>query len=487
MPTGVSPRNTDLRALLLTSRTLHSATLGTLYKNITIPHSKIFRKFLTTIQQHPSLGTLVRRLDFSHFNPATLFSTASERAQAKNLTSETLLQCLELTPYLQEFLAQEHIDDDLNADVLRKLFLEMPRLQALDFCGCSSPSFRNAFQSILLAPWPSPSTPLSITRLSLHKCLSLPSAVFETLLPRLGHLTHLDVAGTRITDSALLSLAPTARLTHLNLAKCMHLSARAVVDFLGSHPAACSGTLVFLSVASDARTHQLLDVDDVTQLLRRLNKTASPSLRSLSLKGSKMSAEHMDLLRPLTKHLEELALGRRITIHDINRLFASDGAIAAAANKDVDAMDVDGEDAVDDWKPHTLRYLDVSDLTMAELDLTNLFDARACKILVTSDTKVSLGHDPRDDTNTLEVFEIGPEDVFPRLQRSSAALARMGWKASEFGRRAWLVRVHAPGTKSDDGRRGWKWGATYWGMRKIPVARQDVGGMYGSFMFARNL
>jgi len=39
--------------------------------------------------------------------------------------------------------------------------------------------------------------------------------------------------------------------------------------------------------------------------------------------------------------------------------------------------------------------------------------------------------------------------------------------------------------KRDDGAREWKWGATYWGMRKIPVARQEVGGMYGHYMFKR--
>ena len=97
-------------AMLLTSRTLHSATLNALYRNITIPHSRIFRKFLTHIAQNQELGTIVRRLDFSHFNPTSLFTTASERATTRNLTRETLLQCLNLTPYLREFLAQEYVD-----------------------------------------------------------------------------------------------------------------------------------------------------------------------------------------------------------------------------------------------------------------------------------------------------------------------------------------------------------------------------------------
>uniref|UniRef100_A0A8H7NDG4 Uncharacterized protein n=1 Tax=Bionectria ochroleuca TaxID=29856 RepID=A0A8H7NDG4_BIOOC len=104
LPTnGLTTRNADLMALLLASRSLHAATLNTLYRHITIPHSRIFRKFLSTITEYPALASIVRRLDFSHFNPSTIFSTASERAQTRNLTSETLAQCLELTPYLHEF------------------------------------------------------------------------------------------------------------------------------------------------------------------------------------------------------------------------------------------------------------------------------------------------------------------------------------------------------------------------------------------------
>lgn len=37
--------------------------------------------------------------------------------------------------------------------------------------------------------------------------------------------------------------------------------------------------------------------------------------------------------------------------------------------------------------------------------------------------------------------------------------------------------------EKDDGGRSWKWGARFWGMRKVPVARAEVGGMYGHYMF----
>ncbi|KAI0007959.1 hypothetical protein F4779DRAFT_469858 [Xylariaceae sp. FL0662B] len=451
---GLTTRNVDLMSVLLTSRTLHSATLNSLYKNITIPHSRIFRKFLTHVSQNPELGTIVRRLDFSHFNPNTIFTTAMERAATRNLTPETLLQCLELTPYLREFLAQEYVDDECSEAVLRKLFFGLDRLQGLDFCGCSSARFRSAFESVLTSDWPQT---LSISRLSLHQCISLPSTVFETLLPRLGQLTHLDLVGTRVTNKALLSIPHNANITHLNLAKCKLLTANVVIDFLAHHPAAKE--LKFLSLASDARSHQLLDENDLTKLIPILPR----SLRSLSLRGSKMNASHIDLLRPLTKHLEELAIGRNLKIADIDRLFVPDG-------------DPDDEDDISmqlDWVPHSLKYLDLSDYFASELDLGALF-ARTTSIM-------------KKYSAPLEVVEV-TDGLYPRLSKSPA-VSQSGWTVMEFGSRAWLVRTHKPEEEGprDPGFRSWKMGASFWGMRKIPVASAEVGGMYGSYMFKRKL
>ncbi|KAL7951089.1 leucine rich repeat domain protein [Trichoderma barbatum] len=433
-PNGLTTRNADLMSLLLTSRSLHAATLTTLYRHITIPHSRIFRKFLATITTYPSLATIVRRLDFSHFNPSMFFTTASERAQARNLTSETLVQCLKLTPYLQEFLAQEYIDDDLSADVLRQLFFNSPQLHALDFCGCSSVSFKNSFISALEDEWPET---LSITKLSFHKCLSLPSSVFEKILPRLPRLTHLDVAGTRITDQALLSIPVSARLTHLNLAKCKDLSAEAVLQFISSHPAAKS--LIFLSLATDASNHLLLGKDDVDQLLPKLPNT----LRSLSLRGSRMESSHLPELVRLSQSLEELALGRGLSMTDIHGLFYQ------------------GQKAL----PHNLKFIDISDI--------DTIIGSASELLAPASAP-------------LHVIEIG-ERSYERAAKANKNLERVGWTAKEFGSRYWLVRRNPDGTTQDNGSRLWKMGADSWGMRKVPVAVAEVGGMYGSFMFGRRL
>jgi len=448
-PNGIARRNVDLVSLLLTSKTMHLATLDTLYRHITIPHSKIFYKFLMHISERQALGTLVRRIDFCHFNPSQLFSTAAERKKAKNLTSETLLRCLELTPSVQEFLAQEYIDDDLSADVLRKLFLGLQNIKALDFCGCSSQDFRKAFSTIVEDEWPS--IP-SLERVSFHKCMTLAPMVFERILPSLPRLTHLDVAGTRITDAALMSIPRTARLTHLNIAKCKLLSARTVIEFLTNHPAAKN--LVFLSIAADARTDQPYRTEDINELLPILPKT----LKSLSLKGARMEEGHMDLLRPLTKHLEELSIGRGVKLQDVNRLLVPD-------ETDDVGMQVD-------WVPHTLKFLDLSDMWSNDLDL-NYMLGNECAVL-------------KSFSAPLTVVELA-EDVFKRVSKSLHTLERIGWRTSECGVRAWIVRQTPNGEMIDDGRRKWKMGAESWGMRKVSVAVVDVGGMYGSYMFGRRI
>lgn len=434
-PNGLTTRNADLMSLLMASRTLHQATLDTLYRHITIPHSRIFRKFLSTVTNYPSLASIVRRLDFSHFNPSTIFSSASERANTRNLTAETLARCLELTPYLQEFLVQEYVDDDLGPEVLRKLFFELPRMQAIDFCGSSSPAFRNSFKTILEEQWPEK---LNITRLSFHKCLNLPSAVFETILPRLHKVTHLDIAGTRVTDEALEAIPASARITHLNLAKCKELSSEVVTNFITTHPAV-KDSLVYLSLATDASTHLLLGKEDIDKLLPQLPQT----LRSLSLKGSRMDPSHIPLLQPLTQTLEELALGRGLDLGDIQTLFYNN----------------------DQWQPHNLKYLDISDLEVRLGSGSDLLSA---------------------ESNPLHVVEV-QERAYERCAKNKKSLERVGWTAKEFGSRYWLVRLNEDGTTYDNGARPWKMGADSWGMRKVPVAVAEVGGMYGSFMFGRRL
>lgn len=438
---STTKRNADLRAMLLTSKTLHNVTIATLYTHITIPHSKIFRKFLSQISARPELGGFVRRLDFSHFNPSTLFSTERERAEAHNLTCATLTSCLDLTPNVKEFLAQEHIGENLGTEVLEKLFFEMPKLRAVDFCGSWHADFRRSFEALVESPrWPDE---LTISRLSFHKTSNLPSAVYEKIFPRLPRLTHLDVAGTLVTSRALFSIPDTARITHLNLSKCKRLLAEDVVRFVTTHPAV-TGTLEVLSLAADAAHYEMLAEDDLLDLLPRLPHT----LKSLSLKGSKMRSIHMPLVLPLTRRLEELSLGRCVTVSDMEELLKPHDTLG----------------------PHTLRYLDVSDM-LGSKDMDALFEPRNTILKASS--------------APLCVIEIA-ERPFDRLKDSRKSIDKIGWTLKESGRRYWMVR-NAGHIPPEDPYRRWKMGAESWGARKIPVAVAEVGGMYGWHMFTRKL
>ena len=453
-PSGYTPRNIDLVSCLLTSRTIHVATVNTLYNHITIPHSSIFSKFMRHLTEHPGLGGIVRRLDLSHFTSVGLGRTRQMNAEIQNMTSKTLLRCLELTPAIQEVLLQEHLDDDINEDVLGKLFFGLPKLRAVDFCGASSTPFVDSVSATIAGLVATPSMTLGIRRLGLHECFTLPSSALEGLLPRLPQLTHLDVSHTRITDKALASIPDCANLTHLNLGRCTQITGRGVVDFLCTHPAV--NNLVYLNLYCDIARYRLLLASDVDRLLPAI----PASLRSLTLSGAQIRSSHIPLLRPLTKHLEELSLGfAELALHDINALVQPPAASSE-------------EQELPSWAPHSLRYLDLTGIPA--ISQASLFSS-ACTLLAPS-------------TAPLEVLELGDKAI-SALRECKNTNKRLGWVVKELGRRGWYVRE--PERQADQqgstvgGRRGWKMGAIWWGMRKVPVAWGEVGGLYGHYMFKK--
>jgi hypothetical protein len=451
-PNGAEQRNVDLVSCLLTSRTMFAATLTVLYRHVTIPHSLIFSKFLAQITSHPHLGAIVRRLDFSHFSSVGLGRTRRMNAELQMVTATTLARCLDLTPRLREFLVQEHVDGDMDERVLTKLFCDMPLLRAMDFCGCSSSSFREAFSRVVNALNPLLPKTMTLQRLSLHECGTIPTAALETLLPRLDRLTHLDLSHTLVTPSALSRIPHTARLTHLNLSKCSRLSGDAVVKFVTTHPAARQ-SLVYMNLAADPSRFRLLSEADVANLL----PAVPPTMRALNLNGAKVTPRHLALLQPLARQLEELGLGySELSLNDIQSLYCP-------AMTDNSA-----------WVQPTLHYLDLSGI--GSITPSALLSS-SCILL-------------RPQTLPLTVLELDAKTVAGLRERaSSRGRSGSGWLVRDLGRRGWYVRdrsTSAHGAVQSDGdRRDWKMGALWWGMRKVPVAWSDVGGLYGHYMFKR--
>ena len=458
-PAEYTPRNVDLVSCLLTSRTLHNATLTTLYSHITIPHSAIFSKFLHHVSEHPALGLLAKRLDLSHFTSVGLRRTKQLNSEIRNMTSETLLRCLDLTPAMQEVLVQEHLDDDIDEAVLQKLFYGLLNIRALDFCACSSKSFVDAFSAAISS---SSLSSLSIKRLSLHECFTLQGSSLESLFTRLPNLTHLDVCHTRVSDRALTLIPSTARLTHLNLGRCSQLTADGVVKFLTTHSATAG--LVYLNLSCDISRYRLLWESDVERLLPALPIT----LRSLNLSGAKIHSSHLRFLLPLTKHLEELSIGYAdLSMQEIASLLIPRPTSQSQ-------MEVSPSAPEQAWIPHTLHYLDIT--SIPSVTKASLFGP-SCTLL-----------SPR--TFPLEVLELDSITI-SALRDCKPSNRRLGWGVKELGRRGWYVREPTQQTFAQSGnggsgirgRRWWKMGAIWWGMKKIPVAVADVGGLYGHYMY----
>jgi hypothetical protein len=425
---------------------------------MTFPHSIIFSKALNHMSQYPALGTLVRRLDFSHFTSVGLGRTKQMNSEIQNLTSRTLLAFLNLLPNLKECLLQEHLEGDLSVEVIAKLFTDLPNLHAIDFCGSSSSSFSALFQQALIFGAGLPLTLPNLRRISLHECSGIPSSAFELLLPRLVNLTHLDVSHTQISDDALFAIPETAKITHLSVSRCIRLRGSKVVEFLTTHPAVCD-SLVFLNVMTDASRYRLLEEEDVHKLLPKLPTT----LRSLNLGGAKVTSAHTDALIPLTKHLEELGLSSAdLSAKDLNRFFTP----SQPAGEDGSASETAA------WVPPTLCYLDLTKIP--GLSVGVVFNTNACLLL-------------SKQSYPLQVIEFSDKLITPLREKPKNTKTSPDWTVRELGRRGWYVRDPAsmPNTPLDDGSRFWKMGARWWGMRKIPVANGDVGGLYGHYMFKR--
>ena len=435
-------RYADLVSCLQVSKGVNQIALEVLYREVAIPHSVKFTNFVAHISRDPSLSTFVRRLDFSRYNNIGFGRTRQDSASIMNVTPQTLKDCLDRLPNLRELLVHEHVDDELDINVLQKAFT-MPTIEALDFCACLSSSFTQALTWTMYEGFSKTGISPSLQRLSLHECTTLQAPVFEALLPRLHNLTHLDVAHTLITDNALWSIPQTARITHLNLGRCTRITGANVVRFVTEHPTV-KDSLVFLSLMAQPSRHRLLSEEDVETLLPRLPCT----LRSLNIGGARLNGSHMPVLRKLTRHLEELGLSdARLNTKDLQSLFSRDQQTRCS-----------------------LRYIDLTDVPCVDQVSLQL-------------SKDGLA---TDYTIPLEVIELG-ESVLECIKKANKSVKNPDWTVRELGRRGWLVRQPQPGSSrpKDDGTRPWKMGARWWGMRKVPVAEQDVGGMYGFYAFKR--
>ena len=444
-PNDYTPRNRDLVACLRVSKKFHPIAAAILYHHVTFHHPLVFAKFFKLLSGQPKIGALVRRLDLSHFNSLGFGRTRRDNGEAQSFTSKSLLGCLELLPKVREVLLQEHVDEDVNREVLETILFKLPRLIALDLCGAHKAPFVKALTETVEALRNEPQRILKLKNLSLHQCDTLEGRDIATLISRLPNLRILDLNHTRIDDEGLLSLPRSADLTHLNLGRCSQITGSGVVEFLTQHPAAKK--LQYLNLSCDISRYRLLRDVEVDALLPALPVT----LRSLNLNGAKLCSSHVPQLRRLASHLEELGISHcNLSQAEIRSLFESS----------------DKEEDGEDYLPGSaLRYIDLT--AVASITQPALFSSSSLLL-----SPASL---------PLEVIEVSPA-LGSSLIKSKTMNSRLGWTVKEFGRRSWYVRDQGAQKVEDPGRE-WKMGSKWWGMRKVPVAWSEVGGIYGHYMY----
>ena len=275
-----------------------------MYRHVTTAGPSTLPKFLTQVRCHPNLGTLVRTLDLGPTSKTIHFSDEK--------FANPLPELLRLTPLLREIKIQPALYQYLDKQTLVCVFSQLPYLETIDLENCNTPTFGSDFAALCYLPGFNISN--SILNLNLEGCYDLPPIVFETLLPQLPTLKTLMVSRTQITDRALLSIPSTARLTTLSMNDCPFLSGSGIASFIATHPAA--RTLDTLCAATDPAINPMLE-EDVTRIL----STAPPTLQSLDLRNSLMTARNVPLLRRLVTQLKELRVGSQLSMHDIESLY----------------------------------------------------------------------------------------------------------------------------------------------------------------------
>lgn len=315
-PSNYSPTTSYFTNLLTTCAAFYDVGIPILYRHVAFSDPYTFDKFRRSIQC-TGYGVLTRTLDFSGFTSVGLGRTARMNDEIQMLTANTINNCLDLCPNLNEFLACENIEKDMDERVLTKLLTEMPFLSALDFCGATDAKFVRSLTAAVTGMSRS-----HVTRLSLHSCSTLSPDVLRTLLGKLPNLHRLDLTHTQVTSDALLALPETASLTHLSLSKCVRLSSQETLKFLVLHPA--TRQLEWLNMLFDVTRPAPISSTDLKSILRylpplrylnlhglpirKLDPLVSMNLQSLSLGYSKFDVETLQAFLPKLPNLEYIDL-----------------------------------------------------------------------------------------------------------------------------------------------------------------------------------
>lgn len=305
------------KTIPLLSRKINQLSLCFLYKYAVFNRPHAFDKFLRNLERHETIGRYVEYMDFLQFTLIGLGRTGRMNMEIQMVTSTTIERALSLCPFLLEFLASENIQDDISVGVLDYLFNHLEKIQALDFCGALLELFVQAFNSLSV-----PEEIHSLTKLSFHDCSSLPLEVYVKLLPKLVNLRRLDLNHSHVTSTALYqNLLPSARLTHLSLARCSKLTTKDLIFVLTKHPALTAGTLEWLNLQID--TNVVLPLLEA-YLLYTVQQLVAPNLQYLNLGGMPVTSKVLSVIKAKFPRLTSLTISHSNIAYDDLLLFLRD-------------------------------------------------------------------------------------------------------------------------------------------------------------------
>lgn len=327
-----------LKTIPVLLKTFNQLAIRFLYKYAIFNRPHSFDKFLRNIVNQPDIGQYVEFMDFQTFTSIGLGRTGRMNQEIQMVTARTIQMALSLCPNLIEFQASENIQDDMDVEVLLTLFNQLPKIQALDFCGASLKLFAQAFMELTFngpdldemdmeTSLVLKASPLEhLFKISFHDCSNLPVLVFEKCLPHFINLRRLDVTHTTMTSTALHTYLPAScRLTHLSLARCSKLTTKDLIQFLTKHPAIVNGSLQWLNLQIDSNVVSPLNVQ---YLLFTMNHLNAPDLRYLNLGGMPVNKQILDVIKSKFTKLESLAVPHsNLTMTDLLHLLQDNQSI----------------------------------------------------------------------------------------------------------------------------------------------------------------
>lgn len=295
---------TFVRSNLTVNKTFYHVCRVLIYRYCKLTTAKRFHSLLETLRNNEKVRNIVQVADFQELTSIGLGRTGEMNKMIKNLTNETLTEFLELTQSnLREFLACEHIQDDMDENIVYDLLRPGTVLSVLDFCGCSGVKFTESCIKALdrlyrfdeeKQEYTTKEENYQITCLGLNDCTDLPSPVLGKMLRMLPELQKLDIGHTSIDDHTLMNDLPHLKsLTHLSLSMCLKLSPRGVLEFFSHHPAVTdpsnSKTLEWLNLYSMPHSSSWTAVHTMFLLRKLCQFEHNMTLQYLNLGGMPFS------------------------------------------------------------------------------------------------------------------------------------------------------------------------------------------------------